>query len=441
MNNALSWLQCVTCGEMYYRNARLYNCARCGGLLDVQHDLDALKKKVSLEFFDERLRGLAMWERSGVWRYHELIAPEVPPDELVTRGEGNTMLYDSPPWLAQFTGHKKLQLKHEGENPTGSFKDRGMASGVTQAKHLGAHAVICASTGNTSASMASYARLTGLQGVVAFPAGKIAFGKIAQAVAYGATCLEICGDFDEAQALVLHAAHHLPVYMLNSVNPYRLEGQKSIMFEMLQQRRWRVPDWVVVPGGNLGNSSAFGKAFYELHALGLIKRMPRIAIVQAEGASPFYQSWQRNFAEQVTMKAETKATAIRIGNPTNYVKAKRTIEWTGGLVVSVNDQDIMDAKACVDAAGIGCEPASAASVAGVRQLVAAGEIKAKDEVVAILTGHLLKDPDAVLQYHNGQMEHIVPNYSNLVHTINADFEAIAAWVTPPAAPHTNTIPS
>jgi threonine synthase len=344
------------------------------------------------------------------------------------------MLYDSPPWLAQFTRHKKLQLKHEGENPTGSFKDRGMTSGVTQAKQLGAHAVICASTGNTSASMASYARLTGLQGVVAFPAGKVALGKIAQAVAYGATCLEICGDFDEAQALVLKAAQTLPTYLLNSVNPYRLEGQKTIMIEMLQQRRWRVPDWVVVPGGNLGNTSAFGKAFKELHMLGLIKKMPRIAVVQAEGASPFFQSWRGNFAKPHHMQAETVATAIRIGNPTNYAKARRTIEWTGGLVACVSDQDIMDAKACIDAAGIGCEPASAASVAGIKQLVETGEIKPPDEVVAVLTGHLLKDPDAVINYHAGGMEKIAPNYSNQIHQVNADFDALAAWLAEPARP-------
>ncbi len=430
----LTWLQCVGCSETYYRNARLYTCPKCGDLLDVQHDLDVLRKQVSIEVFDQRMGGFQPWERSGVWRYKELVAPDIDTMELVTRGEGNTMLYDSPPWLSQFTHHQRLQLKHEGENPTGSFKDRGMSSGVTQARHIGAHAVICASTGNTSASMASYARLTGLQGVVAIPVGKIALGKIAQAVAYGATCLEVCGDFDDAQKLVLDAANKLPVYMLNSVNPYRLEGQKTIMLEMLQQRRWQVPDWVVVPGGNLGNSSSFGKAFIELHTLGLIKRMPRIAIVQAEGASPFYRSWKDNFQERHTMRAETVATAIRIGNPTNYPKAVRAIERTGGLVVCVSDQDIMDAKACIDAAGIGCEPASAASVAGVRQLVEQGEIKPKDDVVAILTGNLLKDPNAVIDYHSGAIDHVVPHYANQIHQIEADFDALAAWVAEPSPP-------
>lgn len=434
MSPVLTWLQCVRCSERFFRNARLYLCPHCGGLLDVQYDLDALRDRVSFERFDERLGGFQPWERSGVWRYKELVAPEADIADLVTRGEGNTMLYDSPSWLVAFTGHKLLQLKHEGENPTGSFKDRGMTSGVTQAKQMGAHAVICASTGNTSASMASYARLSGLQGVVAFPAGKVALGKIAQAVAYGATCLEIDGDFDVAQHLVLQAASQLSIYMLNSVNPYRLEGQKTIMLEMLQQRRWKVPDWVVVPGGNLGNSSAFGKAFIELYALGLIKRMPRIAVVQAEGASPFYHSWKDNFRARQSMKAETIATAIRIGNPTNYDKAIRTIERTGGLVVCVSDQAIMDAKAMIDAAGIGCEPASAASVAGVRQLVEAREIKTHEEVVAVLTGHLLKDPNAVIDYHSGMLAGLVPQYANQIHQIPADFDALAAWVAKPTTP-------
>jgi threonine synthase len=282
--------------------------------------------------------------------------------------------------------------------------------------------------------MASYARLTGMQGVVAIPVGKIALGKVAQAIAYGATCLEICGDFDEAQRLVLEAASKLPVYMLNSVNAFRLEGQKTIMFEMLQQRRWKAPDWVVVPGGNLGNSSAFGKAFMELHQLGFIKRIPRLAVVQAEGASPFFRSWKDNFQTRYTMRAETVATAIRIGDPTNYVKARRAIEVTGGLVVCVSDQEIMDAKACIDAAGIGCEPASAASVAGVRQLVDQGEIKPDEEVVAVLTGHLLKDPAAVIDYHAGALEGVAPNYRNQIRQIPADFDALAAWVAAPASP-------
>lgn len=432
MSNSRTWLQCLNCEKTFDRNARIYTCLHCGGLLDVQHDLDALKHAgVSLELFDQRLGGYERWERSGVWRFHELVAPDVPTDELVTRGEGNTTLYNATPELQRYTNHTHLQIKHEGENPTGSFKDRGMASGVTQAKQLHAHAVICASTGNTSASMASFARLNGLLGIVAFPAGKVALGKIAQAVAYGATCVEVRGDFDDAQKLVLDAAQELPVYMLNSVNPYRLEGQKTIMLEMLQQRRWQIPDWVVVPGGNLGNSSSFGKAFIELHAMGLIERMPRIAVIQAEGASPLFKSWQNGFTERERMKAETLATAIRIGNPTNYDKAVRAIKRTAGLVLTVSDQDIMDAKAKIDGAGIGCEPASAASVAGVKKLVAQGEIKADEHVVAMLTGHLLKDPTAVIAYHQGTLKDIYPTFANKIWTIDNDLSVLAEIIAAP----------
>jgi threonine synthase len=430
--SSLTWLQCLNCSTTYDRNARIYTCSACGGLLDVQHDLEVLKTSgISLDLFDQRLAGFERWERSGVWRFRELVAPEVPPQELVTRGEGNTTLYDATTELQTYTGHTALQIKHEGENPTGSFKDRGMASGVTQAKQLGAQAVICASTGNTSASMASFARLNGLLGIVAFPAGKVALGKIAQAVAYGATCVEVRGDFDDAQKLVLDAAQELPVYMLNSVNPYRLEGQKTIMFELLQQRRWQVPDWVVVPGGNLGNSSSFGKAFIELHTLGLIDRMPRIAVIQAEGASPLFQSWQNNFAERRRMKAETLATAIRIGNPTNYDKAVRAVQRTGGLVLTVTDQEIMDAKAKIDGSGIGCEPASAASVAGVKKLVERGDIKTHEHVVAMLTGHLLKDPTAVIEYHQGTLANIHPTFANKIWQIDNDLRELAAIISAP----------
>lgn len=425
----LSWLTCIQCGNTYDRNERIYHCPNCGSLLDVSHDLEALKARgVSLALFDQRLGGFERWERSGVWRFHELVAPEIPTSELVTRGEGNTTLYDATGDLAHYVGHRHLQLKHEGENPTGSFKDRGMATGTTQAKHIGARAVICASTGNTSASMASFARLSGLIGIVAFPAGKVALGKVAQAIAYGATCVEIRGDFDDAQRLVLMAADELPVYVLNSVNPYRLEGQKTIMFEMLQQRRWRVPDWVVVPGGNLGNSSSFGKAFNELFEMGLIDRKPRIVVVQAEGASPLYNSFQNGFSDLVAMKAETIATAIRIGDPTNFDKAVRAVQTTDGLVIKVSDQAIMDAKAKIDAAGIGCEPASAASVAGVKALVENGDILPQHEVVAMLTGHLLKDPTVVIDYHEGTLEHIQPTFANRIQQIDADLNQLAAII-------------
>jgi threonine synthase len=261
--------------------------------------------------------------------------------------------------------------------------------------------VACASTGNTSASLAAYAALAGIPAFIFIPTGKIAAGKLAQALAYGAYTLQVQGDFDDAMRLVRQVCDEMGVYLLNSLNPFRLEGQKSIAFEILQGFRWQPPDWIVLPAGNLGNTAAFGKAFYEAQQLGLIDKVPRLAAIQAAGASPFYQSYLDNFAERKTMKADTIATAIRIGNPVSYERAIRTLGWTNGLVTAVSDDEIMDAKAVVDRVGIGCEPASAASVAGVRQLVAQGVIGPEETVIGILTGHLLKDPTATVDYHTG----------------------------------------
>ena len=248
-------------------------------------------------------------------------------------------------------------------------------------------------------------------------------------MAYGAISVQVRGDFDTSLDLVRQACRQFGIYLLNSVNPFRLEGQKTIVFEILQQRRWRIPDWIVLPGGNLGNTSAFGKGLHELYTLGLIDHLPRIAVIQAAGADPFYQGYQSNFAERVTVKADTLATAIKIGNPASYVKARRTLEWTNGVVESVTDQEILDAKAQVDFSGIGCEPASAASVAGVRKLIASGVIKPSDDVVAVLTGHVLKDPGIVIDYHEGTIPGIVSNFANHLHTIDPTLEAVQALLS------------
>ncbi len=396
-------LQCLQCNRTYPANQVRYVCD-CGGLLDVAHDLEALRPHISRGLFDGRLSGapgskVVPTTDSGVWRYREIILPATA-DTIVSRPEGNTPLYEHPR-VSEYAGVANFYLKHEGENPTGSFKDRGMTVGTTQAKIMGATAVACASTGNTSASLAAYAARAGIPAIIFIPTGNIAAGKLAQALAYGAHTLQIQGDFDDAMHLVQDVCNRLGVYLLNSLNPFRLEGQKSIVFEILQGFQWQPPDWIVLPAGNLGNTAAFGKALYEAQQLGLIDRIPRIAAVQAAGASPFYQSYRQNFAERVSVKAETVATAIRIGNPVSYPRAIRTLKWTNGLVTAVSDAEIMDAKAVVDAAGIGCEPASAASVAGVRQLIAAGIIKPEETVVGILTGNLMKDPTATVDYHAG----------------------------------------
>jgi threonine synthase len=271
--------------------------------------------------------------------------------------------------------------------------------GTTQAVRTGATAVACASTGNTSASLASYAAQAGIPGLVFVPAGKVALGKMAQTLAYGATTLLVRGDFDACLRLVQEASRELGIYLLNSINPWRVEGQKTIVLEVLQQLGWDVPDFIVLPAGNLGNTAAFGKALREAYALGLITRLPRLVSVQAAGAAPFARAFREGFATRHRVQAETIATAIRIGDPASWDRAVRAIRDTDGLVLSVTDDEIVDAKVQVDAAGVGCEPASAASVAGVKQLVRDGIIRPGHRVVAVLTGHVLKDPGMLVELH------------------------------------------
>ena len=418
-----SILQCIDCGQQFPIDTVIYACSRCQGLLDVKHNFSQSRTRLNSGLFDGRLGSLTAPFNSGVWRYKELIYPGIEDDQIISRMEGNTNLYQAPR-VAKYAGVTELYLKHEGENPTGSFKDRGMTTGVTQARILGMERVACASTGNTSASMASYAARAGMQGIVFLQDQQIALGKLAQGIAYGATCIQINADFDRNLELVRQAGERLGIYLLNSINPFRLEGQKSIMFEVLQQLRWQAPDWIIVPGGNLGNSSAFGKGLLEMRDVGLIDRLPRMAIIQADGANPLYRYFVDGFKRFQPVKAETIASAIKIGDPVNLQKAIRTIEWTNGVVEEVSDQEIMDAKAIVDGVGIGCEPASACSVAGTRKLVAKGVIKPGDTVVGILTGHVLKDPEATVGYHDNNLNDIAPAFQNAMLRADDDLDDI-----------------
>ncbi len=313
-------------------------------------------------------------------------------------GVGNTALLQRAA-LSRYVGVDALWCKHEGMNPTGSFKDRGMTVGTTQAVRVGATAVACASTGNTSASLAAYAAQAGLPAFVFVPAGQVALGKLTQSLAYGARTLLVRGDFDACLRLTQEASQELGIYLLNSINPWRLEGQKTIVFELLQQLGWNAPDWIVLPAGNLGNTSAFGKALREAFALGLIDRVPRLAAVQAEGAAPFARSFADGFRERHRVSADTLATAIRIGDPASHDRAVQAITYTNGVVLSVTDAEIIAAKRIIDAAGVGCEPASAASVAGARVLARDGTIRPEERVVAVLTGHVLKDPGILVRMH------------------------------------------
>ncbi len=419
-----TWLKCVHCGKEYDLGLVRYNCV-CGGVLDVVRDLARLDGGKLKQSWEERWGARRGVHASGVWRYKELIA-NFPDHEIVSRQEGNTRLYPAGK-AGAYAGLKNFLLKHEGENPTGSFKDRGMTAGASAARHYGAATVACASTGNTSASMASYAAVAGMRSVIFIPEGKIAYGKLAQALAYGGRTLQIRGNFDDAMTLVQEVCAELNIYLLNSINPFRIEGQKAIGFEILQQLDWQVPDWFVIPGGNLGNNSALSKGLQELHALGIIDKIPRIAVIQAAGSAPLTKMWKNNTPFEPVRDPDTIATAIKIGNPVSWEKSLRGLEWCDGVVESVTEQEIMDAKAWVDAAGIGAEPASCCSVAGAKKLVEAGVIDPEANVVGILTGSVLKDPDAVIAYHRDELraQGIVGTYANVPTVIDPTLKAVA----------------
>ncbi len=445
------------CAATFDVGEALTACPKCGNLLDAAYDWDRLPVPKSLDEFSRRwTREAASVDFSGVWRFRDLL-PFAPADRLVTVGEGQTILFHNPV-LARKVGLSggQLHLEYEGLNPSGSFKDNGMAAAFTHARMVGARRVACASTGNTSASMALYAAVLGMEAIVFIGSGKIAYGKLAQALDSGARTLQIRGDFDDAMRLVQEAAARLGLYVMNSVNPFRLEGQKTIMYRILEALGWEVPDWVVVPGGNLGNSSAFGKAFMELKALGLVKRVPRLAVINATGARTLSAlvnearlEWNAGSVDEDAtgayysrldsegIRAHTIATAIEINRPVNLRKCLRALDVMDGVVREVSDEEIIDTKALIGKSGPGCEPASAASVAGVRLLVEEGVIDPGERVAAILTGNVLKDPDVPVKYNSLSGEALVaafgglfadraPKYSNLPVEVDADLDSIVA---------------
>jgi threonine synthase len=396
----------------------LYNCPKCGGLLEAVYGKPAQSADELKALWCARRTSNAPLDQSGVWRFREFIPFLDDFTQVVTLREGCTPLLPGP-LAAEYGGLDALVFKHQGFNPTGSFKDNGMTCGASQAVRLGATRVACVSTGNTSASMAAYASAAGLQPVIFIPHGNISFGKLAQALEYGAKTIQVEANFDQILALVRQLADRLGIYLLNSINPFRIEGQKTIMAEMLEQRDWRVPDWVVLPGGNLGNISAFGKGLRELRQLGLIDRLPRLAVVQAAGSAPFYDLMHG--ADRSRLNAiehpKTLATAIKIGDPVSWPKAMHELDVSDGLVEKVTEQEIADAKAVIGRCGIGCEPASAATLAGIRKLTASGQMRGDADVVAVLTGNVLKDPGYIHQYHTGELagptgKMIIPTFGN-----------------------------
>jgi threonine synthase len=398
-----------------------FRCPKCGGLLDVAYDWNRLPVPKSLKHFESKWAHRSHpLDFSGVWRFRELF-PFAPDSAIVTIGEGQTLCQRADA-VAAFAGLNagRLFLQYEGMNPSGSFKDNGMSAAFTHARMTGATRAACASTGNTSASLAIYCAATQLmRGVIFIGSGKISYGKLSQALEHGALTIQIQGDFDDALRRVQEVSRQLGIYLVNSVNPFRLEGQKTIMLRVLEAMRWEVPDWVIVPGGNLGNVSSFAKAFGELANLGLIPRVPRLAVINAAGADTFYQLYEKHglrwaggrfdrskidgyFAalDASDRKADTLASAIEINRPVNLPKALRALDRCNGVVRAVPDVEILDAKAKIGAGGLGCEPASAASVAGLRRLVREGIIDKDERVVCILTGHVLKDSDETVAYHS-----------------------------------------
>ena len=389
-----------------------FRCPNCGDLYEVEYPwsegatvpsehVNRPNPNALRYLWQERRTSSLAIDQSGVWRFRDLF-PIVDDDKIITLREGNTPLYELPKSAAAL-GLNWLLAKHQGMNPTGSFKDTGMTAALSVAVSRGFEWVACASTGNTSAAMAAYAARAGLRSIVFIPEGKIAWGKLAQSMDYGALTIQLKTDFDGCVRILGELVKQFPIYLLNSVNPYRLEGQKTPAFEMVEQMDWQVPEHIIVPGGNLANSAALGKGFAEMFQLGLIPRRPKISIIQAEGANPLYRWFIDTNRIMNPVVADTRATAIRIGNPASWRKAAATIDELGGWCEQVSEQEIALAKAEIGAEGVGCEPASAVTFAGLKKLVALGKIDPEERTVLILTGHTLKDSQYTIDYHRDEL--------------------------------------
>ncbi len=401
-----SQLRCIGCGVVCEKAEQNFRCASCGDLFEIVYPgwkTSFAEAPVLRALWRERRTSGLPVDESGVWRFREMLPGFHDGQEIITLREGNVPLYEMP-GCARIAGVQQLYAKHQGMNPTGSFKDTGMTVAASVARREGFRWVACASTGNTSASMAAYAARGGMRSLVLIPEGKVSWGKLSQALDYGAVTCQLKTDFDGCMRLLNEVVQRMPVYLLNSVNPYRLEGQKTAAIELMEQFDWRAPDHVIVPGGNLGNSSALGKAFLEMKQLGFISRLPKVSIIQATGANPLVRTMRENGGKKlVSVQAETAASAIRIGNPASWKKAVRILQATDGAVEQVSEVEIALAKAEIGADGIGCEPASAVTLAGLKKLVKQGFVKPEESVVLILTGHLLKDPEFTLKFHRGDL--------------------------------------
>jgi threonine synthase len=392
----MTHLKCIECGTTYDIDEIIYKCGKCDGILEVVTDIEELRNKISTD----KWKGRSL----SVWRYIDFL-PIKDKINIVTLNEGGTGLHRCKR-LAEKIGLKKLFIKFEGENPTGSFKDRGMTVGVSKARELGVSIVICASTGNTSASLAAYAAKSGRQCIVLVPAGKIGVGKLAQAIAHGARLIQVKGNFDDSLDMVFQLCErNNQIYLLNSINPFRIEGQKTIAFEVSEQLGVP-PDCMVMPVGNAGNISAAWKGFNEFEAVGLTNSKPRMIGIQAEGASPIVNAYRKKkIRVEPILFPETVATAIRIGNPVSWRKALNSIYESNGYAETVTDQEILDAQRLLaQTEGIFAEPASATPIASLKKLLDQGVINKSDSIVCVATGHGLKDADVITRVFGKPIE-------------------------------------
>jgi threonine synthase len=416
-----AYQKCINpdCGAEFDCGQSFFKCPECGDLLDILYNWDKIEVPGKLSDFGKRWASRdSRLDFSGVWRFRELLS--FCKDEYkASVGEGQTVLQQNCGLATELgMNAKSLFLQYEGLNPSGSFKDNGMTAAFSHAQMVGAKSSACASTGNTSASMALYAHSCGLKCTVFIGSGRIAFGKLSQSMDYGGHTIQVMGDFDDCMKQVQDVCTQMGIYLVNSLNPFRLEGQKTIMLRIIEQLGWEVPDWIVVPGGNLGNSSSFGKAFIELKELGLINKVPRLAVINATGASTLADLFNNKnlrwnggnvdnaiineYYDDLTARnysPHTCASAIEISRPVNLKKCLRALDFCNGVVLAVTDEEIVDAKAQVGLHGLGCEPASAATIAGLKHLLADGTIGKDERVACVLTGHQLKDPNVTVSYH------------------------------------------
>ena len=426
--------RCIAgCAGDHPLDSTMYRCPTCGDLFEVVHDLDALRGRSAEEWkalFDARFMSTEWPYGSGVWGKKEWVAPHVGDEHVVSMFEGGSNLQWARGYGRQ-VGLDELWIKQCGNSHTGSFKDLGMTVLVSTVQQMIANgksvsAIACASTGDTSAALAAYAAAAEIPAVVILPRGKISRAQLVQPLSNGATVLAIDTDFDGCMRLVTQLAQADGVYLANSMNSLRLEGQKTVAIEIVQQFDWQVPDWVVIPGGNLGNVSALGAGFQMMLDLGLIENRPRICVAQAEQANPLFRSYQAGFEAFEPVKAQpTLASAIQIGNPVSYKKAIRVLKQFGGVVAQASEPELADAAARADATGLFCCPHTGVALAALEKLVVRGEIRKSDRVVVVSTANGLKFTDFKVQYHARGLASVpAPKYANEPIELPESYEAV-----------------